>query len=359
MPPKQWKQTRHAARIERINEALARRDLDTLRALATSGVGLVNNGLRRLAWPVLLGFAEKQFTRTEKPAMVHRDAHQVQLDVNRSQNYCSSVTRRSVWREKRRQLSEVALHTLQEDASLHYYQGFHDVCAVLIHVLGDAAAKEAAVMLAHCHLRDAMSATLDPVMRQLDLLYSLVGVRDRALADFLIASDTPPYFALSWVLAWFSHDVPDPARAARLFDLFLCSNPIMPLYVAACVVLAQRDALLAGECEFTKVHHRLIKLQSELITDELLQSAVKLYQECPVLKLQSVAGQELDPTSAPLRFVADLQSEHVLQTSTKDRRIGISSLQQRLLISAAAAGVVLLSAAAARFYPVVIQQLYG
>lgn len=56
----------------------------------------------------------------------------------------------------------------------------------------------------------------------------------------MISLDEPaletPYFALSWLLTWFAHDVPDLDSIARLFDLFLASHPLMPLYLAAVAI---------------------------------------------------------------------------------------------------------------------------
>ena len=45
-------------------------------------------------------------------------------------------------------------------------------------------------------------------------------------------------------MTWFAHDVPSLAQIARLFDLFLSSHPLMPLYVAA-VAIKVGDALVA------------------------------------------------------------------------------------------------------------------
>lgn len=37
-------------------------------------------------------------------------------------------------------------------------------------------------------------------------------------------------------MTWFAHDVPSLPQIARLFDLFLASHPLMPLYVAAVAI---------------------------------------------------------------------------------------------------------------------------
>lgn len=52
----------------------------------------------------------------------------------------------------------------------------------------------------------------------------------------LACLSAPP--GCSWLLTWFAHDVPSLPQTARLFDLFLSSHPLMPLYVAAVVIKA-------------------------------------------------------------------------------------------------------------------------
>ena len=42
----------------------------------------------------------------------------------------------------------------------------------------------------------------------------------------------------SWYMTWFAHDVPSLPQIARLFDLFLSSHPLMPLYLAAVAIKA-------------------------------------------------------------------------------------------------------------------------
>lgn len=75
--------------------------------------------------------------------------------------------------------------------------------------------------------------------------------------------ELPPYYALSWFITWFSHDVPRLESAARLFDAFLSSHPLLPLYVGAVAMRSQRGALLAagrGECGMPALHSALVNL---------------------------------------------------------------------------------------------------
>ena len=53
------------------------------------------------------------------------------------------------------------------------------------------------------------------------------------------------HFAVSWLLTWFAHGLDDVDDAARLFDVLLGSDPLMPLYVGAAAIVADRAALLA------------------------------------------------------------------------------------------------------------------
>lgn len=65
---------------------------------------------------------------------------------------------------------------------------------------------------------------------------------DLELYRHVSSSGAPPYFALSWLITWFSHNVPALEQISRLFDLFVASHPLMPLYVA---VVAMRVSQLS------------------------------------------------------------------------------------------------------------------
>jgi hypothetical protein len=67
---------------------------------------------------------------------------------------------------------------------------------------------------------------------------------DAELHGFLVRSEVPPYFALSWILTWFSHNFDEFPKITRLFDLFLASHPLMPLYVAIVIVLHRKSEIM-------------------------------------------------------------------------------------------------------------------
>ena len=57
---------------------------------------------------------------------------------------------------------------------VHYYQGLHDVAAVLLFTCGEAAAYRLLAHLAACHLRDCTRPTLDAAVEMLSLLYPIL-----------------------------------------------------------------------------------------------------------------------------------------------------------------------------------------
>jgi hypothetical protein len=78
---------------------------------------------------------------------------------------------------------------------------------------------------------------------------------DKELGDFLSSLNMPLTFALPWILTWFSHSIDDIAVISRLFDILLVTPcPLFPVYVAAFVILSQRDQVLAKSDDYTDVH---------------------------------------------------------------------------------------------------------
>ncbi len=63
---------------------------------------------------------------------------------------------------------------------------------------------------------------------------------DARLADHIAAAGIMPYFALSWYITWFAHDIAALPKVSRLFDLFMASHPLMPLYVGAVAIQVHR-----------------------------------------------------------------------------------------------------------------------
>lgn len=75
------------------------------------------------------------------------------------------------------------------------------------------------------------------MLELLRLLLPILEEVDAPLHAHIAASGVQPFFGLSWVITWFAHNLPQLPQAARLFDLFLASHPLMPLYASAAVLV--------------------------------------------------------------------------------------------------------------------------
>ena len=91
-----------------------------------------------------------------------------------------------------------------------------------------------------CPLNSDLSCQIQ--LEQSRLWLVICWQADAELAAHITAADVLPYFALSWYITWFAHDVKSLPAAARLFDLFLSSHPLMPLYVGVVAMKARRTS---------------------------------------------------------------------------------------------------------------------
>lgn len=54
-------------------------------------------------------------------------------------------------------------------------------------------------------------------------------------------------FCLPWLITWFAHTLSDYRHVVRLYDFFLASHDLMPMYIATAIVLQKEKELLAEE----------------------------------------------------------------------------------------------------------------
>ncbi|KAF9973218.1 hypothetical protein BGZ73_003578 [Actinomortierella ambigua] len=219
----------------------------------------------------------------------------------------------------------------EEKPSKDEDQGFHDVCTCLITVLGKESATLAAECVALVFLRDCMLDNLEPVLDQLSLMMGLFRLEDPEVLEFLNRSDTLPFFALSWVITWCAHDLQDFRKVARVFDFFLCHNPLMPVYFAAAVVMSRREELFQQECDNAMVHTFLTKFPKNCDLELIISHAHQLYQTYPPETLQRHTQSWLDVNSCVNTF--NKSSTRLYEPDdhgAKDRPMDFSGIVQLL-----------------------------
>ncbi|KAF1912831.1 rab-GTPase-TBC domain-containing protein [Ampelomyces quisqualis] len=270
-----------------IAAACRDRDVPALVRLATSTAGLLSDGLRRTAWPLLLGCPEHDAPPppwTERPP--HKDEHQVGLDVARAFVYYPANDSHRQLDRRRSDLSSVILHVLRRHPALCYFQGYHDIVQVFLLVLGAHDAAAAVARLSLLRIRDFMLSTLDPAISQLHLLRPILRAADPELMAHLPTSQ--PSFALAHTITMFAHNIHDYADITRLFDFFLAHGAVMPIYLFAAVVLSRRDDLLDIEHEDEDVLYvTLGKLPQPFDVEFHIARTLELYERLPPQSLGS------------------------------------------------------------------------
>lgn len=292
--------TREHKKLKTIQRACDDNDLESVIHLATTEDGLVNDDLRRRAWPILLGStslesnAEKETPWEDLPA--HRDEDQVQLDVDRSFCYYPEHDSEKQLDMRKKQLSAVILEVLRRHPYLSYFQGFHDIVQVFLLVLGPEKSAPAVRRLATLRIRDFMLPKIAGSISQLHLIPSIIYAADPLLYKHL---PEHTYFAISAIITLYAHDIQKYSDIARLYDFLLAREAVTSLYLFAAIVLSRKDELLELDPEEEKdmIHFTLSKLPTELDLEALIASALRLFKAHPPEKLPMMAWSYISKSS--------------------------------------------------------------
>ncbi|GAB5593711.1 GTPase-activating protein gyp8 [Umbelopsis nana] len=148
-----------------------------------------------------------------------------------------------------------------------------------------------------------MLETFDPITKLLNLMNALLDMADPPLRAFLDKCNILPYYALSWILTWFSHDLEDYHKVVRLFDLFIASPPSMPLYVACAITCIRRTEIMAMDPDF--VHTAVTNIPADIDIEATIRLALVLEKKHPILNVQKHSGQWVHENSAANTFETD------------------------------------------------------
>ncbi|KAJ2725566.1 GTPase-activating protein gyp8 [Coemansia sp. Benny D115] len=292
------------SRSKRISQAINSCDLTALKLLARTGSGLHSIRLRRRAWPLLLNF--RALTDAGDRTAAHPDEGQLALDVPRTSLPKSPEYRCDAEATRRRQsqLSEVVTRTLRSYPWLRYYQGFHELSMTFLCVFGsERPATEAAKMVALFFVRDAMANDFERVLQQLRLLYVILETTSPEVHRLLVDLDVPEFFAISWVLTWFAHDLDDFETICRIYDFLITMPPMQVVYMAAAMIKQHEKEILGYERDFAVVHTELAKLPRKIQSWQLvIEDSYYMQIDFPPTKLQHMGGCHLPKLSAVNTF---------------------------------------------------------
>lgn len=299
-------EARLRGKIRRITDALDSDPVDvpSLKDLSITADGYIAVDLRCKVWSKLLNVNTLEISRNKDKKIdnseleqfqVHKYWRQVNLDVDRSHRRFPSEMRASRRRTLQEQLVKIIMRVLCRNQDLHYYQGYHDVAVTLLLVAGEELATALLEQLSLHQLRDFMEGSMEKTTKMLAFLHPIIEEADPELREFLVRSEVGQVFALSWLITWYGHVLKDFSTIVRLYDFFLATHPLMPVYFGAALVIRRRSEVLAGECEMSYVHHLLSRIPDDLpdYVEELITTAHSLFRKFPPEKLSGAVDRYL------------------------------------------------------------------
>ncbi|KAK8159508.1 rab-GTPase-TBC domain-containing protein [Phyllosticta citrichinensis] len=289
-------------------------DLHQLRAFATEQGGLLDDDVRREAWPLLLGSSTSSSSSSADWTTLppHRDEQQVKLDVNRSFVYYPNDQTDDQIALRKEELFSVIAQVLRRHPLLCYFQGYHDIVQVFLLVLGPSLAVPAITRLSLLRIRDFMLPSLDAAIAHLNLLPAIIHSVDPALCHHL--RPTQPFFALAATITMYAHDIQSYGDIARLFDFLLSREAVFSVYLFAAIILARRAELMAIPADEPEIlHFTLSKLPSPLDLESLIADSDALFARSP-------------PESLPFRAWGKVSQYSVLKTTRDPQGLTTQSL---------------------------------
>ncbi|XP_066482246.1 TBC1 domain family member 20 [Tiliqua scincoides] len=279
-------------------------DVAALRRMAISEGGLLMDEIRCQVWPKLLNVNTEDLPPPpgEELRQNNKDYQQVLLDVRRSLRRFPPGMPDEQREGLQEELIDSILHVLQRNPQLHYYQGYHDIVVTFLLVVGERMATALVEKLSTHHLRDFMDPTMDNTKHILNYLMPIIDQVNPELHDFMQRAEVGTIFALSWLITWFGHVLPDFRQVVRLHDFFLACHPLMPIYFAAVIVLYRAQEVLACDCDMASVHHLLSQIPQDLPYETLISRAGDLFVQFPPSELAREAAQQQAERTAASTF---------------------------------------------------------
>lgn len=285
--------------LAQILYCLRKSDIKGLKLLATRGNGFVSDRLRQKIWPKLLNVSVIETSPRPDTHTIesHPFYNQVVLDVNRSLKRFPPCIGESQRISMQDSLIRLIMRVLVKNPDLHYFQGYHDICVTFLMILGEEMAFYCLNKLSKTHFKVFMEKTMERTCDLMDIIPILVKRENKALSDYLESAEVGTIFGLSWVITWFSHVLPTYDDVARLFDFFIVSHSLMPLYLTVALVIYKQNDILNIECDMPSIHHFLTRVPEteELPIEALIEKAIELMDKHPpneLIKEQELAKKE-------------------------------------------------------------------
>ncbi|XP_043516640.1 TBC1 domain family member 20 isoform X1 [Frieseomelitta varia] len=261
--------------------------LGELKLLGCSSEGLVNDDIRRILWPKLLRLSEESNFSVTGLETIHSHIpneiyQQILKDVARSGSHISQDATQHEIDHFQEQLTQLMCWVLHKHSVLNYYQGYNDIAATVLLVMGLQNGLRVLESISLEFLERFMEKTMEKVNQELFYIFALLERVHPTLLEHLENVELFPHFALAEYTTWYAHKYAENRKLLhRLFDYFLGSPPLMPLYLSTVIVAYRATEIFNTTPDMGHTHKVLCTLPDDLPFETLLIEAKNLYRQYP------------------------------------------------------------------------------
>lgn len=272
---------------EIIQNAKTTKQLDDLRKASVYGFG--TNSQRRAAWKLLLQVPP--YSPTISPSNHHNDFHQVKLDINRSYLHIKDA---NIQKEKRASLQNVIMAILERNPDISYYQGLHDVTAVVLAFAKESLASLFVESLAHGHLLPYCQKNLNGLSSVLMFTFPLIREIDPELGNFFSSNEVPETIATPFIMTLFTHCAITKVQSLRILDFLVASHPLMSLYLFVAIILSKKQEFYSGDADTSTAMEVIRNLMVNVDISQMIINSIELFRRFPPTTiLQKETGIQL------------------------------------------------------------------
>ncbi|XP_008549043.1 TBC1 domain family member 20 isoform X2 [Microplitis demolitor] len=325
-------------KIDVIRNNVIKQDLTygDFKRLGSSKLGFVTDDIRRVLWPKILRLTDNESNKVgEELDSIHtlipdEIYQQILKDVARSGSHLSHNATKSEIDTFHNELTKIICWVLYKHPNMNYYQGYNDVAATVLIVMGLKPGLHVLEKISIEFLERFMEQTMEKVNQELFYIFALLERVHPSLLEHLENVELFPHFALAEYTTWYAHKFSENRSLLhRLFDFFLSSPLLMPLYLSTIIVAHRANEIFDTTPDMGHTHKVLCTLPSDLPFENLLVNAETLYRDYPPVSIIKNV-HDYDKKRRRKEQEWKLKAEDSKRKSEKQRQLKVSLPQSRL-----------------------------
>lgn len=181
------------------------------------------------------------------------------------------------------QLKRLGIQLMLKIPCFNYYQGYLDICGVFLTIFDPKGSFHIMNSISRSHLINFLihKKWEIKVLRPKFLL--IIDEEEPQLRKFFEAAEF--HLDPAWFSCWFVGLVQEFVIITRLFDLFIASDPLMPTYLSAAIILSKHQDILNLKCSKTELadffEYKIWEREKEIPFENLIKKARLLMLKYP------------------------------------------------------------------------------